>query len=270
MQRDYVPLFRSICTSDKLADLPDHDSRLFYVLLLSQCDSWGRIADSPRALCAAVWGMFGGTVKATSKVLDELCKVGLIERHSADGLSWIQVTKWESYAGSIGHPDRRGKSKFPGPSPDSVRSSQDSFRSTPTQPDMPLDQVPSEQNRSEQSRTEQSKTEARVRAAASPLDLDGLVTGTCLDTPQMRLGLEEWIRYKKERKQAYTASGLRALVAQLASWGPQKAAESIRTSMASNWAGLFEVQPQRFPGASEPKGFQGIRDYLDLSKGGAS
>src|SRR6185295_10054985 len=70
MQRDYVPLFRSICTSDKLADLPDHECRLFYVLLLSQCDSWGRIADSPRALCASVWAMFGGTTKATVRAVE--------------------------------------------------------------------------------------------------------------------------------------------------------------------------------------------------------
>ena len=159
MQRDYVPLFRSICTSDKLADLPGHECRLFYVLLLSQCDSWGRIADSPRALCASVWAMFGGTVKETTRVLTELAKTGLIERRAINGQAWIQVTNWEPNAGSIGRPERRGVSKFPGPSPDSVPTkSADS--------ECYADEVRSEQSRAEQSRGEQN-TRARTRCGCA-------------------------------------------------------------------------------------------------------
>lgn len=259
MQRDYVPLFRSICTSDKMADLPDHECRLFYVLLLSQCDSWGRIADSPRALCAQVWAMFGGTPKATERALAELARLKLIERHTSDGLTWIQITNWESNAGSVGHPDRRGRSKFPGPTPESVRT-------TPVS-------VLSEQSRAEENRGEERRAEEPV--AVAPVKPRAPRTGPQADL--IRFWCDEWEKtrgsiYAAETKDFVAASAVLKLAGGSLDEATRRAGKLLHSADAwmtqnaslpllrSKWNQLaFDVVGQR---GVEPKGANGIRDYF--------
>jgi len=118
LKREYVPLFDSINTSTKLADLPDHKTRLFYVLLLPQCDAWGRIAAEPRQLMAKVWPLLGEDAASTQRCLEALISAGLVRLYANADLRWIQVPDWDDKAGRIGQVRRdRGASRFPAPEP---------------------------------------------------------------------------------------------------------------------------------------------------------
>jgi hypothetical protein len=151
MQREYVALFRAVCTSRRMAELRNHDSRLFYVLLLTQCDSWGRVTADSRQLHVLVWAMFGASLADTETALDDLGRVGLIDVHELGRDLWIQIPDWEEKAGTVGRVDRRGTSKFPGPSPDSLRTHSGL---TPRTIEVIPDQVRSEERRGEEKREE--------------------------------------------------------------------------------------------------------------------
>lgn len=57
--------------------------------------------------------------------------------------------------------------------------------------------------------------------------------------------LERWVKYKQERKQAYTQSGIEACyhkLLELSNTSPATAMAVIEQSIANNWAGLFELK----------------------------
>lgn len=57
--------------------------------------------------------------------------------------------------------------------------------------------------------------------------------------------IERWVKYKQERKQAYTQSGIEACyhkLLELSNTNPSIAMAIIEQSIANNWAGLFELK----------------------------
>lgn len=110
----YVPLFQSICHSEKLADLQGHGARWFYSLLLTHADAWGRMPARPRVLFQKLWSMFG-TVDEVEPMLADLARVKLIERYESDGEPFLWIPDWEEKAGRVGQASRRAESEFPAP-----------------------------------------------------------------------------------------------------------------------------------------------------------
>lgn len=54
-----------------------------------------------------------------------------------------------------------------------------------------------------------------------------------------------WVKYKQERKQAYTQSGIEACyhkLLELSNTNPNIAMAVVEQSIANNWAGLFELK----------------------------
>lgn len=239
MKREYAPLFSVIRRSRKLADLPSHRERLFYLMLLPQCDSWGRIGADPRQLNAEVWPMLEETTKTTAACLAACVKAGLLEiRERMPWGSWIQVPDWEDKAGRVGHSERRGRSEWPdaGDGPNGV--SPDSIRTTP-------DQVPSEQSRGEQSRGEECAPES-----PHPWE-DALREYPGLDTPGVRVALDEWVACRVENRFPPWKPGTwRKNLREAVAWGPDGLVESISTSMRVPWKGLF---PPKANGHAKPK-----------------
>lgn len=117
----YTPLFASIRHSAKLADLPDDTCRMFYLLLLAQCDAWGRIDARPPLLLAEVWPLLGKDAKETERCRDALIVAGLVELHEGDRRSWLQIPDWEDKAGAVGRKRERRGSMFPHPTPETHR-----------------------------------------------------------------------------------------------------------------------------------------------------
>ena len=112
----YTPVFDSIRGSSRLAKLPEHLHRLFYLMLLPQCDAWGRHDGRPEMVLASVWPLLGLSPSDTGRAMEECAKVGLIEIHRDGEHVWIQIPDWEEKAGSVGKRDHRRKSAFPAPS----------------------------------------------------------------------------------------------------------------------------------------------------------
>lgn len=59
--------------------------------------------------------------------------------------------------------------------------------------------------------------------------------------------VNEWLQYKKERKEGYTPTGLTKFYKQLLKLSgnsPEKAKLIVEQSMANNWAGIFELKQQ--------------------------
>jgi len=67
--------------------------------------------------------------------------------------------------------------------------------------------------------------------------------------PGLQAVFEDWLAYKKERREPYKPTGLKSLVTQVQNaarqYGEQAVADLIRTSMASNWAGIAFDRLQR-------------------------
>lgn len=57
--------------------------------------------------------------------------------------------------------------------------------------------------------------------------------------------IEEWLKYKSEKKQTYKNSGLKTFINQLMKYSnnkPDKAKKIIEISMANNWSGIFPLR----------------------------
>lgn len=129
-RREWVPVFARINTSAKLVALPNDTYRLFFMMLLPQCDSWGRAPADPGVLDALVWPRFKWATDVSGDALDACERAGLVEIHATpNGDRFVQVTGWEEKAGKICNQHRRGPSEWPDPSP-STRITHDSVNAT--------------------------------------------------------------------------------------------------------------------------------------------
>lgn len=112
----FTPLFDSICTSARMADLPDDTCRVFYVWLLAKCDAWGRHDARPRKLNVSVWPLLGKSDAETARALEVLRSAGLVEVYWPEGQDpFLQVPDWEEKAGTIGRKSHRRPSQHPDP-----------------------------------------------------------------------------------------------------------------------------------------------------------
>ena len=61
--------------------------------------------------------------------------------------------------------------------------------------------------------------------------------------PQLQSAFDDWLKYKKERREEYKETGLRNLISEIRNnakkYGEEAVAEIIRHSMASNWRGII-------------------------------
>lgn len=237
MKRDWVALFGAIATSTKLADLPAHRDRLFYLMLLPQCDSWGRIGADPRQLCGKVWPMLGETAESTLGSAQANLRVSLLHLHEHQGTQWLQVPDWDEKAGSIGQLARdRGESQFPAPSED-TRVYEFNPRVSLGQPQGNPAQSRAEQIRTEENRTEKAAPSAR-RSSASPLDLDAVLSE---EEPWISEAVRSWVAYRAEKRQApYTRTGMAALLSKVRKIGQVRTRAAMEHSMSSNYQGLYE------------------------------
>ncbi|HET6328684.1 MAG TPA: helix-turn-helix domain-containing protein [Planctomycetaceae bacterium] len=55
-----------------------------------------------------------------------------------------------------------------------------------------------------------------------------------------RQAVQDWLAYKREKRQAYTATGLPTLLRKLEKLGERRAIDAIEHSIASNYTGLYE------------------------------
>lgn len=253
----YVPLYQSICTSEKLADLKDGEARFFYVCLLTHMDSWGRCAGSARVLTAKVWPMLGKKPADTEKALADLERVGLIVRYEVGGEQFLTIPDWEEKAGRVGKLDRRGPSLCPEPPPPVSRTSPASGQSVQDYSCL------ARAGESEPSRAEREPSRERTEPKAPP----GAVIPPTLDTPEFQAVWAEWLSYRKERKDPITPTGGKAQLAKCARMGVERSIAALQHTMESGWLGMREPDAptgtvQKGPSKGQPDGRAWLNSML--------
>lgn len=261
----YVPLYQSVCTSEKLADLASDSHRLFYVLLLTHMDSWGRCTGAARVLTAKVWPMLGKSVKDTEKALADLERVGLIQRYEHEGGPALAVPDWEEKAGKVGKLDRRGPSLFPNPP---------ACRTTPaygpdTQPAVGVD-LPRARAQSEPRGEDQSRAEPSPPCAAPAQDRPPWDAAVAELAPLRER--TEWAEGCAEHAAARKAWGHKALKEatwklRLAEWVPKGLATfraAVRENASTGYQGLIEAKGSHPQGTIQKGPSRGQIDARDL------
>ena len=63
------------------------------------------------------------------------------------------------------------------------------------------------------------------------------------DSPELQAAFDDWMAYKRERREAYKPTGLKSLVSEIRNnadrYGSKAVADLIRECMASNWRGII-------------------------------
>ena len=76
-------------------------------------------------------------------------------------------------------------------------------------------------------------------------------------TPEMKLSMDIWLTHKKERKEAYQATGLKMVERKALRLGEERFINAVEFSVGNNYSGLFEP-PEKF--AAKETGTP-LRDY---------
>lgn len=229
MKRDYVPLFGTINTSTKLADLPDHRARLFYLLLLPQCDSWGRCTAEPRQLCARVWPMLGESPDSVRTCLAACAKAGLVHVFKEGDLTWLQVPDWEQKAGRVGHGSRRGASEWPSP-PDQSGLSPDSIGLRPPE------------SRAEQSRTEESRERKGSTRSARAFNPHAILSEFgSIDTPEVRSAVDAYLEARRSKHGSWSPQGMRIALRKLNGATPAQVVAAFEAATEGPWQTVWPV-----------------------------
>lgn len=210
MARAWVALYGKVSTSKKLARLKSDASRVFWFLLLTKADPWGRIEDDAETLTSLVWPMPTRTVAQTEKALEDLQAAGLIGRFSDTRIRWIQVSGWEDHAGKH-RGGKPGACLFPEP----PRFAPDCPELPRTAPEAP------------------GQTGASRSLSPSP-------------SPSLPFSSEEfstlwsrWRKFRTEKKKPLTEEQESTQLAKLGKEGLFSATHRIERSIANGWQGLW-------------------------------
>lgn len=268
----YVPLFASVAHSEKLADLPDDACRLFYLLLLPQCDEWGRCSARPRVLGATVWPMLGKSAEDTARAVRELQRVGLIEIHRGPDGDFVVVPDWEDKAGQVGKRDHRRVSEWPDPTdaslvgPDADASGQSGpVRANSGQAG------PSLAGACAETRARRRASGARAGAGAQEgeREREGTVADLLAEPEFAALAADPafpgfwrdvWLPHRRETGKPYKPRGARECLRKALKAGPAPWIEAAREAMSNGWQGVF-------PAGTSPPATNGVTAYMhDLER----
>lgn len=90
-------------------------------------------------------------------------------------------------------------------------------------------------------------------------------------SPQLEAAFADWLQYKRERREDYKPTGLKALQTQIinnaARYGEQAVIDLIRECMGNNWRGIiFDKLDERRGGSrrNQDNGFQTSNPFLEM------
>lgn len=114
-------LQKRISNSRKMANLSSDTVRLLYTWMLSHLDINGCFYADPVMVNNIVFTRLQKPLKQISEALDELERVGLINRYKTDGEQYLQYPDFEDKQPSLQR-DREGTPNIPPPTPDQLKS----------------------------------------------------------------------------------------------------------------------------------------------------
>ena len=202
-------------TSDRIAALSDFEFRL-WVGLITQADDAGRGDARPAIIKGRVFALRERTtISDIDKALHALAAHGCVFLYEVDGKPYFEFPSWAKHQRI-----RDVKSKFP--------PCGDLRQSAASCGELPQTAALIQSNPIQSESESESKSESNTTPFASAAMNDAFA---------------EWLKYKKERRQAYKQTGLQQLINRLnddiKSHGEKAVIEGIHNSMAQGWSGIY-------------------------------
>ncbi len=234
----------SICYSADIDQLTPFEETVFCRLIVN-VDDYGRIDARPGFLKSKLFVTKQGiTEKNVSDAVSRLALIGLVRFYEVDGKPFLLFPKW-----GLHQRVRDSKAKYPAP-PDDFDELAESRGDSPQDAAAGgLNPIQSESNPN----PNPNPTPAHGKPAAEPGDL---YAGYDFSLA-IRSKLDEWLAYKRERRESYKATGLKAFLSgvknKLAVYQESDIITLIDECMACNYQGIIW---DKLKGRASPSGGQ--------------
>jgi hypothetical protein len=105
---------KSISESEQFAELPDHETRLMFLMMIPHADREGRVKADPRYLAGQVFTYLGFTPEQIIAALEALHEAELVRLYSVEGRAYLHFPKFETHQVGL-RKDKEAESKIPPP-----------------------------------------------------------------------------------------------------------------------------------------------------------
>lgn len=266
----------TICTSDSIDGLSWFEEVLFYRLIVS-CDDFGRYDGRTAVIKNRLFPLKENlTLKTVENALHGLASAGLVVLYESQGGRFLYLPTWGKY-----QQQRAKVSKYPEPSADILHQLDGVSKQTiadDSKCNQVIANVPVIENRESRIDIRESGSENGRVAPTTPMS-DTLLSGLDTLSPGLRGAVEDWLRYKAERREPYKPQGLKSLITEVKNnaerYGDAAVVELIRQCMGNNWRGIIfdrlaEKARKEQGGAKKPNQVQSdknkaaaIAEYMD-------
>ena len=266
----------TICTSDSIDGLSWFEEVLFYRLIVS-CDDFGRYDGRTAVIKNRLFPLKENlTLKTVENALHGLASAGLVVLYESQGGRFLYLPTWGKY-----QQQRAKVSKYPEPSADILHQLDGVSKQTiadDSKCNQVIANVPVIENRESRIDIRESGSENGRVAPTTPMS-DTLLSGLDTLSPGLRGAVEDWLRYKAERREPYKPQGLKSLITEVKNnaerYGDAAIIELIRQCMGNNWRGIIfdrlaEKARKEQGGAKKPNQVQSdknkaaaIAEYMD-------
>ena len=220
-------LKESICSSEDIDKLTYFEESVFYRIIVN-CDDYGRFDARPNYLKNMLFRTRENvTRRSIEEALKKLALIGLVKLYVAEGKQLLYLPKWESH-----QQIRSKKSKFPAPDSNGYQMISDDINGYQMISDdsiCPRNPIQSESNPN----PNPNPTRAR--------DGGDIFANHCF-SESIKNAVEDWLKYKAEKKQKYKDTGLRSLLTQISNklkeFSDEQVIYAIAESMACNYQGI--------------------------------
>lgn len=266
----------TICTSDSIDGLSWFEEVLFYRLIVS-CDDFGRYDGRTAVIKNRLFPLKENlTLKTVENALHGLASAGLVVLYKSQGGRFLYLPTWGKY-----QQQRAKVSKYPEPSADILHQLDGVSKQTiadDSKCNQVIANVPVIENRESRIDIRESGSENGRVAPTTPMS-DTLLSGLDTLSPGLRGAVEDWLRYKAERREPYKPQGLKSLITvaknNAAKYGDAAVEKVIYESMSGNYKGIIfdrlAKAQQEQGGAKKPNQVQydkdkaesAMADYMD-------
>ena len=266
----------TICTSDSIDGLSWFEEVLFYRLIVS-CDDFGRYDGRTAVIKNRLFPLKENlTLKTVENALHGLASAGLVVLYESQGGRFLYLPTWGKY-----QQQRAKVSKYPEPSADILHQLDGVSKQTiadDSKCNQVIANVPVIENRESRIDIRESGSE-NGRVAPTTTMSDTLLSGLDTLSPGLRGAVEDWLRYKAERREPYKPQGLKSLVTVAKNnaerYGDAAVEKVIYESMSGNYKGIIfdrlaEKARKEQGGAKKPNQVQSdknkaaaIAEYMD-------
>lgn len=193
------------------------EAEVFFTRLIMKADDYGNYTGNPKLINAALFPLKDYKVKQIESWINE-CRVnGLIVPYSNSNKDYIHIP-------NFGQTLRRMKAVFPSPTDDgSLRTTSDILRTSDGQ-------VTAERKGKETE--EEIETKAPLRVVGESFSF----------ADEVDTAWQDWLMYKKEKKQKLTPSTEKKQIEFLGGRAGPEIIAIINQSISNGWTGLFELK----------------------------